>query len=260
MDFLQSHLQFFAEHPFGVVFFALLIEAAGIPFPTRIILILAPAFIDTDRDLARLAVVGAVGAVLGDHIPYLAGRLAGLRMLAFYCRITLSSTSCVDKALHYFTRFGAPALLLSRFSTSVRILASACAGCGRISYGRYLTLDGLGTLLYTCLWVMVGAVVGDRAVQFFMHDPRRFAFLALAALAVAIALGYRVWGRWRERRLTSTARGGTRAGGSSGTTWPPRPPATGSTSGSCDHPNATGCTCAPSRAPARHDRRDRVGR
>jgi hypothetical protein len=50
MDFLQSHLQFFAEHPFSVVFFALLIEAAGIPFPTRIILILAPAFIDTDRD------------------------------------------------------------------------------------------------------------------------------------------------------------------------------------------------------------------
>ena len=206
MDFLQSHLQFFAEHPFSVVFFALLIEAAGIPFPTRIILILAPAFVDTDRDLARLAVVAAAGAVLGDHIPYLAGRMAGLRILTLYCRLTLSSSRCVDQALHHFGRYGPPALLLSRFSTSVRILASACAGCGRITYGRYLTLDGLGTLLYTCLWVMVGAVIGDRAVQFFMHDPRRFTFLAFAVLVGAGFFGYRLWRRWREGKAHAAKR------------------------------------------------------
>lgn len=199
MDWLQSNLQFFADHPFSVVFFALLIEAAGVPFPTRIILILAPAFVDTDRDLARLAIVGAIGAVLGDHVPYLAGRIAGMRMLTFYCRLTLSSDFCVDKALHYFTRFGAPALLLSRFSTSIRILASACAGCGRITYPRYLMLDGLGTLLYTCLWVMVGAVVGERAVVFFTSDPRRFTFLALMLLAGAGLLGYRIVRRVRGR-------------------------------------------------------------
>jgi membrane protein DedA with SNARE-associated domain len=206
MDFLQSHLQFFAEHPFSVVFFALLIEAAGIPFPTRIILILAPAFVDTDRDLARLAVVAAAGAVLGDHIPYLAGRMAGMRILTLYCRLTLSSSRCVDQALDHFGRYGPPALLLSRFSTSVRILASACAGCGRITYGRYLTLDGLGTLLYTCLWVMVGAVIGDRAVQFFMHDPRRFAFLAFAVLVGAGFFGYRLWRRWREGKAHAAQR------------------------------------------------------
>jgi membrane protein DedA with SNARE-associated domain len=205
MDFLQSHLQFFAEHPFSVVFFALLIEAAGIPFPTRIILILAPAFIDTDRDLARLAIVAAIGAVLGDHIPYLTGRMAGMRMLGFYCRVTLSSENCVDKALYYFGRFGPLALLLSRFSTSIRILASACAGCGRITYARYITLDGLGTLLYTCLWVMVGAVVGQRAVVFFTSDPRRFTFLALVVLAGASLLGYRLWRRFRERRVSAPA-------------------------------------------------------
>lgn len=214
MDFLQSHLQFFAEHPFSVVFFALLIEAAGIPFPTRIILILAPAFIDTDRDLARLAVVAAAGAVIGDHIPYLAGRVAGMRILTLYCRLTLAPVSCVDKALHHFGRYGPPALLLSRFSTSVRILASACAGCGRITYGRYLVLDGLGTLLYTCLWVMVGAVIGDRAVQFFMHDPRRFTFLALALLTGAAFIGYRLWRRWREGRALRLPVGAASAGGS----------------------------------------------
>jgi hypothetical protein len=46
MDLLNSHLDFLASHPFGVVFFSSLIEAAGIPFPSRVILILAPAFRD----------------------------------------------------------------------------------------------------------------------------------------------------------------------------------------------------------------------
>ena len=134
MDFLTPHLEFFAAHVFAVVFFASLIEAAGIPFPSRIILILAPAFLTTDSDLPRLAVVAAIGFVLGDHIPYLAGRLAGMRVLELYCKVTLGSAQCVDTALGYFRRFGAPALLIGRFSTSVRLFAAAWAGCGHISY------------------------------------------------------------------------------------------------------------------------------
>jgi hypothetical protein len=40
---------------------------------------------------------------------------------------SLASDRCVEMTLAYFTRFGAAALLFSRFSTSVRLLASACA-------------------------------------------------------------------------------------------------------------------------------------
>jgi membrane protein DedA with SNARE-associated domain len=198
MDFLQSHLEFFASHPFGVVFCSALIEAAGIPFPSRVILVLAPAFLDTDRDLVRLALVATLGAVLGDHVPYLAGRLAGLRVLGFYCKVTLASDRCVEKTLHYFARFGAAALLLSRFSTSVRIFASACAGCGHISYPRYLTLDLIGTLVYSSAWVLVGFLVGERAVVFLTTDRRRWLFLGLVLLAGASLIGYRLWRRLRH--------------------------------------------------------------
>ena len=203
MDFLTPHLEFFAAHTFTVVFFASMIEAAGIPFPSRIILILAPAFLHTDSDLPRLAVVAAMGFVLGDHIPYLAGRLAGMRVLELYCKVTLGSAQCVDKALGYFRRFGAPALLIGRFSTSVRLFASACAGCGHISYPRYLTFDGLGALLYTSVWVLVGSVIGEPAVQFFTKDPRRFTFLGLVLLAFATLIAYRLWRRFRAPSTAS---------------------------------------------------------
>jgi hypothetical protein len=35
---LQPHLAFLADHPFSVVFWSSLVEAAGLPFPSRVIL------------------------------------------------------------------------------------------------------------------------------------------------------------------------------------------------------------------------------
>jgi membrane protein DedA with SNARE-associated domain len=200
MDMLKAHLDFLAQHPFGVVFWSSLIEAAGVPFPSRVILILAPAFLETDSDLVRLVVVATLGAVLGDHVPYLAGRMAGLRMLALYCKLTLASERCVEKTLRYFARFGAAALLLSRFSTSVRIFASACAGCGHITYPRYLTLDLIGTLAYSSAWVLVGFLIGERAVLFFTTDRRRWLFLSFVLLGGAGLMGFRLWRRLRHGR------------------------------------------------------------
>ena len=61
---LQAHFSFLANHPFSVVFWASLIEAAGIPFPSRVILILTPAFLATDSDLVWLIIVATIGAVV----------------------------------------------------------------------------------------------------------------------------------------------------------------------------------------------------
>ena len=76
--------------------------------PSRVILVLTPAFLATEIDLVRLVIVGTAGAVLGDHIPYLAGRVLGMRLLGFYCRVTLASEACVETTLKYFRRLGRP--------------------------------------------------------------------------------------------------------------------------------------------------------
>ena len=199
MDF-EPYLEFLAEHPFSVVFFSSFVEAAGLPFPSRVILILTPAFLATQNDLARLIMVATAGAVLGDHIPYVAGRLAGTRLLGFYCWVTLASKACVETTLRYFLRFGPAALLFSRFSASVRIFASACAGCGHITYPRYLVLDTAGSLAYTSLFVLIGWFVGERAVVFLTTDRRRWIFVGAVAIAFATLFGYRLWRRRRFGR------------------------------------------------------------
>ena len=86
---------------------------------------------------------------------------------------------------------------MSRFSTSVRIFASACAGCGRITYLRYLAFDTVGTVVYTTVCVLVGYWIGERAVVFFTTDRRRWLFLGVVVFTAATLIAYRLWRRFR---------------------------------------------------------------
>ena len=74
-----------------------------------LLLLVVATLISEPRELALLAAVASAGALIGDHVPYLAGSLTGVRILGFYCRITLGSERCVEQTVGYFTRFGAAA-------------------------------------------------------------------------------------------------------------------------------------------------------
>lgn len=198
MDWVQSHLDFLLEHVLSIVFFTFLIEAAGIPFPSRIILLVAATFTTEPRLLAGLVAVSAGGALMGDHVPYLAGALTGPRILALYCRLTLGSEECVEKTVRYFTRFGPAAILLCRFSTSVRLFAAALSGCGHITYWRFLAFDLVGTVVYSALLVVVGRVVGESAAEFLQQRGGMRVLLFVGPLAFGALLGYRLYKRSRH--------------------------------------------------------------
>jgi membrane protein DedA with SNARE-associated domain len=197
MEFVEAHLQFLVEHLLAVVFCAYLIEAAGVPFPSRIILVVAATLVDDRRQLAALVASGTLGSLIGDHVPYTAGALTGPRILALYCRLTLGSERCVEKTVEYFTRYGAAAILLSRFSASVRLFASALSGCGHITYPRFITFDVIGTLTYISFWAIVGYVVGDRAAELVGRPGAGRLVLLVGPLALLTLLGYRLWRRRR---------------------------------------------------------------
>ncbi len=197
MDFIDSHLGFLVAHLLSVVFVAFLVEAAGVPFPSRILLLVAATLADEPRQLVGIVAAGAAGSLIGDHVPYLAGALHGPRILKLYCRITLGSAECVDKTVGYFQRFGAAAILLSRFSTSVRLFASALSGCGHITYGKFITCDAVGTLVYMVIWVTVGYLVGDRAAALLNRYGSARLLLLLGPLALGAVVAYRLWRRRR---------------------------------------------------------------
>jgi membrane protein DedA with SNARE-associated domain len=197
VELFQSHFDFLLHHLLAVVFAAFVVEAAGLPFPSRILLLFAAALAVDSRQLVGLVAVSTIGSLIGDHVPYLAGALTGPRILAFYCRITLGSSECVEKTVGYFRRYGAAAVLLSRFSAGVRLFASALSGCGHIKYWKFVTLDLVGTVVYTGLWVTVGSLVGERAADLLSHHREARLLLLVGPLALATLITYRLWRRRR---------------------------------------------------------------
>src|ERR1051326_3204650 len=197
MELLDAHLGFLTRHLYLVVFGAFVMEGFGLPLPSRLILIVAGTLTDTPRALLLLVVTCTAGAIVGDHIPFLGGRLAGARLLTFYCRLTLGSSACVEQTVAYFQRFGAAAITLCRFSTGIRIFAAALSGCGHIGYARFLLYDVAGTIVYALLWVLLRHFVGS-AVADLLARYRALGLLVLVVPAAFIALiGYRVWRRVR---------------------------------------------------------------
>ena len=198
METIRTYLDLaLYDHLYLAVFAASLVEAAGMPFPGRILLILAGTLAASDNAVMTVIVLATIGSVMGDHVLYMAGKSKGTHLLALYCRITLSSHDCVDSTVRYFRRFGTAAVAMARFSTSLRLFSAVLAGCGHLSYGRFVTFDAMGTLVYTTLWATVGYLFGETVIEV----VERLGGIRLLAVVVPTAIVtvvlYRLWRRHR---------------------------------------------------------------
>jgi membrane protein DedA with SNARE-associated domain len=165
VDRLSSYLGWFGEHLGSAVFASSVIDAVGLPFPGRLVLVAAGALASTPYQLASLALLGTAGSLVGDHLLYAAGAFGGSRLLDFSCRVSLASSHCAARTLRRYERLGGAAVLLGRFSMGVRLFAAALAGSGRVGYWRFLLYDGLGSLTYAMLLLLLGHLFGARVME-----------------------------------------------------------------------------------------------
>jgi membrane protein DedA with SNARE-associated domain len=102
--------------------------------------------------------------------------------------------------LKYFRRFGATAIVLGRYSTSVRLFAAILSGTGRIAYHRFLVYDLAGSLAYATVWVVLGRVFGDQVEEALEWLGRQRALFLVVPPGICVIVGYRLWQRRRHGR------------------------------------------------------------
>jgi membrane protein DedA with SNARE-associated domain len=199
VDVLRPLWSFFSEHLAAIAFAAALIDATGVPFPGRLVLVVTGALAAGDRaDVRVLIGLAALGAVIGDHVWFLAGRLGGKAPLRWYCRFTLGSRRCVDRASGYYRRFGGGAIVVGRFVAGVRFFTAPLAGAGLIPYRQFLLFEILGAALWAGMLVGGGYFLGDRAVDVVADSGWAMGVLgALGIGAMALPIGQRLWRRGR---------------------------------------------------------------
>jgi membrane protein DedA with SNARE-associated domain len=198
-DALQPLAAWLGEHTALVVFVAALIDATGIPFPGRVVLVGAGAFAAQggETGVVALVVSGAAGVAITDHLWYFAGVLGADRLVGTFCRVTFNSELCARKTRDWFERYGAATIILGRFVAGVRLLAWPLARSHGVGYPLFLLFDALGALLWSAVWIGLGWFVGEHALD--MVRGLGWVGVAVAAAGVVVVLSVRRWRRSRAR-------------------------------------------------------------
>jgi membrane protein DedA with SNARE-associated domain len=183
----------------AMAFVVAAIDATGLPFPGRFLLVLTGARAGSVQEAGVAILAAAAGALVGDHLLYAAGRLGGKRLLSLQCRLSGASARCLRRAREQFERFGPLAILFGRFVASIRLLAAGLAGSGAIPYVRFLAFDLVGALIWAGSLVGLGFLVGRQSASFLDSYGSRvevlLALIAVGSLGVGL---YRWWQRGRH--------------------------------------------------------------
>jgi membrane protein DedA with SNARE-associated domain len=191
---------FLVDHAYVAVFVGTIVDAIGVPFPGRLLLITAGGLAALgSADPALLIVLASTAAVTGDHLWYLVGRRGGDCLLRFYCRLLmLEATSCADRARSYLVRFGPAAFIVGRFVAGVRILLTPLAASSGMPYLRYLLCDSIGATVWVSLWILLGYFLGSRWLAWAEKpDVRALGAVVTGGAVLTVALTVAL--RWRHR-------------------------------------------------------------
>src|ERR1043166_2833915 len=119
------------------------------------------------------------GAVLGDTVNYSIGHLVGPR--AFHGQNRLFKREHLERTHQFYERHGGKTIVLARFVPIIRTFAPFVAGIGRMSYGRFVTYNVLGGLLWTALFVCGGYYFGNQPLV-----KRNFTLVILAIIVLSV--------------------------------------------------------------------------
>jgi membrane protein DedA with SNARE-associated domain len=177
------------------------LESLGIPLPGEIVLMTAALMSSQGNANPWLVGISAIiGAVGGDSIGYAIGRRGGKPLLEKLGRRFPShfSPGHVATAERSFQRWGMWAVFFGRFVALLRIFAGPLAGVLRMPYGRFLTANALGGVVWAGGITAVIYYVGQVAEPWL----KRFGYVGLG-VAVLFGIGSLVLVKRRAAKVQS---------------------------------------------------------
>jgi membrane protein DedA with SNARE-associated domain len=188
---------------YTVVFLSCILESFFPPWPTDVIALYA-GFLAGRGQLEQgiVLAVAIVGTQVGVMATFWLGRRLGPALLAGRFG-RLFHANRLAQLEDWFTRYGVPAVAISRFFPGIRALVMPAAGLARFSAWKVLWWAGLSVVAWNALVVGLGVLAGTHlhwAKQVLVgYNTVAFTVLGAGVVAAGLVLLYRV----RARRSTS---------------------------------------------------------
>ncbi|MEW5833781.1 MAG: DedA family protein [Lysobacterales bacterium 14-68-21] len=199
MNLLERLVGIFAEHGYLSVFIALLLCGAGVPLPEDITLVAGGIIAGLGYANVHVMVgVTMVGVLVGDATMFMLGHHFGGRILRLRLFAWLLPPARYAKVQQKFERYGNRLMFVARFLPGMRTAVFITAGAThRVSFWRFLLLDGLAALISVPLWVYLGYLGADNRewLTKWIHRGQGGVWIVLAAVLLLAA-----WFWWRRRQ------------------------------------------------------------
>src|SRR6202000_2222001 len=161
------------------------IESACIPLPSEIIMPFAGYLVHTGQlKLIWVATAGAIGCNLGSVVAYWIGALGGRPFILKDGRLVALKHHDLDRAEHFFNRYGGITVFLGRLLPVVRTFIALPAGIARMPQLRFHIYTFVGSWPWCFALAYVGMKLGER----WRTDPQFHEWFHRFHLVVELAL------------------------------------------------------------------------
>jgi membrane protein DedA with SNARE-associated domain len=205
---MHGLLEFLLRHGYVLLLGWVFAEQAGLPLPSVPLLLAAGVLAGTGRlNFAFCLLASVLAAVSADTMWYRLGRLKGIRILQWICKISLEPDSCVRRTEGVFEKYGAKSLLFAKFLPGLNTVATPLAGVFHMRLRRFLVFDALGAVIWSGTFLGLGYVFSEQIER--IAENLRLAgggAMAVAIVGLAAYITYKVIARKKFLRDLRVAR------------------------------------------------------
>lgn len=178
-----------------------LIEDFGIPVPGETVLIVGAVYAGSGRlSIVLVALLGFLGAVVGDNIGFGIGHFGGRQIVERWGRYILLTPERLDRATAFFERHGGKIIVVARFVEGLRQANGIVAGTAGMHWARFLFFNVIGAALWVAVWASIGYFSGNNINTIYNDATRYSTYLAVAVGVLVLLLIVRHLMRRRRRQ------------------------------------------------------------
>jgi membrane protein DedA with SNARE-associated domain len=181
-----------------LIFVLVMAETCGLlPMSPGEVAVISGGIEASDHKLALLGVLvfAAAGAIVGDNIGYLIGRIGGRRVLEKGGPFASQRRKALELADPFFARRGGSAVFYGRWLPVLRVFASWFAGGAKMKWRTFFVWNAAGGITWAVSMGLIGYYVGPSAKSIFNSVG------SIGMIAVVLSVvGFVVFRKIRRRR------------------------------------------------------------
>lgn len=180
------------------VFFVLLMEMVGIPFPAETTLTISGfEWSSGTFKLFPLLITAGVGNIIGSTIAYWIGRLLGRPVIVRFGKYVGINNERLDKANHIFHRNQSWIVIVGKFIAGIRVLIPYLAGINKMNFVVFFIYNAVSAFIWASAFIVLGRYIG---VEWSKYHRVLHQYMVPGIIVVAIIIGIVVAMKLRQRK------------------------------------------------------------